>query len=100
MKLHNICIDYKLKHDHPFQARQQFGLRNTRGDNITDGELNFLAQQQVADRRRGREKSKLRDYLTLQLSQNGYARPGYSKYNSQWVYGSLNVIILKKFINF
>jgi len=90
MKLHNVCIDYKLKHEHPFQARQQFGLHSTRGDNVTDGELNFLAQQEVAEawdegviRRRGREKSELRDYFTLQLSQHGYARPGYSKYTSR-----------------
>ena len=33
MKLHNICIDCQLKHTHPFQARSQFGLTRTRGDN-------------------------------------------------------------------
>jgi hypothetical protein len=29
MKLHNICIDFQLKHTHPFQARSQFGLTRT-----------------------------------------------------------------------
>jgi hypothetical protein len=89
MKLHNICTDCRLQYLNPFGARRNFGLNDTAGDNQSDGVMNFRAQQEVAEtwdygvtRHRGRETSLLRDYLALQLSQNGFARPHYSNYAS------------------